>query len=81
MKLLVLLLVVFFALWLWKRTGTRRTRTPSQAPIPPNTPSSAMVSCQHCHVHLPQDEGVIGVLGLYCSQAHRNAAGDRSPPL
>jgi len=79
MKLWVFIGVVFFALWLWKRGRSRGLKGPSPAATPPNSSPNAMVCCPHCRVHFPQDEGVIGVLGLYCSAAHRNAAGDRSP--
>jgi uncharacterized protein len=79
MKMAILLLAVLFGIWLWKRSRVRHTKPPSQKPVKPNSEPNTMVSCLHCRIHFPQDEGALGVLGLYCSQAHRHAAGDRSP--
>lgn len=78
MKLLLLLGVLLFAVWLWRsaRTGERPQQPPEAAP-PPDT--SAMVQCLHCQVHLPAEEAVLGVCGPYCGTAHRSAAGDTSP--
>ena len=78
MKLLVLLLVLFFALWLWRRGRSEASKPKSQQP--PSAPQiPQMVQCLHCQVHLPLEEAVQGALGSYCSAAHCSAAGDRLP--
>ena len=74
MKLLVLLLVILAAVWLWQRG--RRVPPPGRRAERKALP---MVRCHHCGVHLPHDEAVTGTRGQYCSTAHRNAAGDRNP--
>lgn len=72
MKYLVLAVVVLAVLWLLR--GKRGTpRPPGGATKPPQT----MVACAHCGVHLPRGEAVAGADGLYCSEAHRLAQGDR----
>ena len=59
MKLLVLLLVIPAAVWLWQR-GRRAERK-----------ALPMVRCHHCGVHLPGSDAVNGRDGAYCSVAHR----------
>jgi uncharacterized protein len=81
MKFLILLLVILFGVWLWKRSQTLKSRPP-KAPSPPkDTGPQTMVACLHCQTHLPNEDAVRGVLGVYCSIAHREAAGDKSPPV
>lgn len=78
MKLLLVLAVVCFAVWLWRRG---RTLPPNNA-APPSTPApdvAPMVPCLHCQLHMPLNEAVRGQLGFYCSAAHRQAAGDHAP--
>ncbi|MEN9888136.1 MAG: hypothetical protein RL559_173 [Pseudomonadota bacterium] len=76
MKYLFWLLVVLLVGWAWRRS--RAKASPPSAPPTPAHPQD-MVVCLHCGVHLPQAEAVAGTLGLYCSSAHRSAAGDRNP--
>jgi uncharacterized protein len=71
MKLLVVLLVVLFGVWLW-----RSRRLADKRPPPPARPA-AMVTCDVCGVHLPQADALTsttGVTGVYCSPAHRQQA-------
>lgn len=73
MKYLLLIVVVLAVLWL-ARAGRSRgaERPPTGVPAP-----QTMVACAHCGVHLPRGEAVAGAQGLYCSEAHRLARGDR----
>lgn len=73
MKYLLLLLVVAAVLG-WARSRARRVKREPPA-APPALQS--MVPCAHCGLHLPRAEAVPGTLGLYCSEAHRRARGDR----
>jgi uncharacterized protein len=38
---------------------------------------SAMHACDHCGVHLPESDMTKGRVGRYCSESHRQAAGDQ----
>ena len=66
MKLLVLLLVILLAVWLWQRG--RRVSAPGRQAERKALP---MVRCHHCGVHLPGSDAVSGRDGAYCSVAHR----------
>ncbi len=69
MKLLVLLLVLLVAVWLWQRG--RRLPPSAEAPRRAEPPALPMVRCQRCGVHVPGNEVVTGRAGSYCSAAHR----------
>lgn len=75
MKYVVLVLVIAAVLW-WARS---RARTRSVERKPPAAPPAleAIVPCAHCGVHLPRAEAVPGALGVYCSDEHCRARGDR----
>ena len=71
-----MLLTLLAAVWLIKRSIARR-RAPdvarrSAAKALPET----LPACRHCGTHVPASEAVHGRLGVYCSQAHAQAAGD-----
>ena len=73
MKFLLFLAIVLLGVWLW-RSG-RRGHTPSQTDTsaPPPGPQD-MVRCTRCGVHLPHNEAVVGRIGLYCGDEHRQQA-------
>ena len=73
MKALVVLLVVLFGVWLWRR-GRRLDAPP--APPPPRSDGAVqpMVACARCGVHVPQSSAVAGRAGVYCGEAHRREA-------
>jgi uncharacterized protein len=67
MKYLFLLLIVFAGIW-W----IRQQRKPDQ----PSTKKSApqvMLPCAHCGTHVPEDDAIRGIQGVYCSKAHRDS--------
>ena len=74
MKALVVLLVILFGVWLWRRGhALHAPPTPPRAPrVSP--PAQPMVSCTRCGVHLPQSLAVRGRQGDYCCEAHRREA-------
>lgn len=74
MKFLLILAAVLGLVWLL-RSG-RRGSKPSQAEAsaPPPAGPQDMVRCARCGVHLPHDEAVVGHIGLYCSNEHRQQA-------
>ena len=83
MKILLLLLTILFAVWLWRRNRlnalndrkSKSTQTDSSANNPASEPSP-MQACSHCGVHMPTAEMVQGQRGIYCSLAHSQAAAD-----
>ena len=77
MKYLFLLLVVLVVIWALKRGRAANPSAPTKAAEAPKP--SEMVTCAHCGIHLPHEEAVTGLQGLYCSTEHRAAAQDRNP--
>jgi uncharacterized protein len=83
LKILLFLLTVLFAVWLWRRNrlnALNERQSKSSETAKPNNASplepSPMQACLHCGVHMPATDMVQGKRGLYCSQAHRQAAAD-----
>jgi len=86
LKIFIFLLVVLFGVWLWRRNRLNALKE-KQKDKPFNASSqgnakdalqepSAMHACHHCGVHLPESDMVQGRVGRYCSESHRQAAGD-----
>ncbi len=67
--LIILLALMFFVL------GFKRAR-PAAPPAEKKKPGPAtpqdMLSCAHCGLHLPRDEALPGMGGVFCSAAHRS---------
>ncbi|SEA99303.1 PP0621 family protein [Variovorax sp. YR216] len=77
MKYLLVLAVVFIAIWFWRKGRQEELR--SRPPPPPAQPAvgapKEMVRCAHCGLHLPATDAVRGNAGrIYCSAAHRKTA-------
>lgn len=74
MKFLLVFLVVMLVAWRWRsdrsdaQLEARRKQSAAH-----NTPQ-AMVRCELCGVHLPQNDAVTGQRGSYCCTAHRQKA-------
>jgi uncharacterized protein len=66
-KLLLLLAILAFVVWLLVRQ--RKADTHGEAPKP--RPAEKMVTCAHCGVHLPESEAVSFEGRHYCSAEHR----------
>lgn len=80
MKYLLVLGVVLFAVWLWRRNRDEEAQDRAQEharrapPTPPPPVEVAdMVACAHCGLHVPRGEAVAANGRLYCSDAHRQA--------
>lgn len=78
MKYLIVIMVVLFGVWLWRRN--REDPEPALKSKDSRTTSSStsaeaqlVVSCARCGVHVPQGEASKGAFGSYCSPAHRQA--------
>lgn len=83
MKFALILALLVLVLWFWRgqRRGRNRPRSGSakSSAIPQNEGSVAateIVACSRCQLHLPRQDALLGKLGLYCSAAHKQAAGD-----
>ena len=71
MKYLIVILVVVVAAWMLtrsRRTGPSAARAAADGEAP-----LAMVQCNHCGLHLPRAEAVVGDHGTFCSEEHRLA--------
>jgi len=93
LKIFIFLLAVLFGVWLWRRNRLNALKekqkdkphnASSQGNGNGNTNAkvdlqepSAMHACDHCGVHLPESDMVKGRTGRYCSESHRQAAGDQ----
>lgn len=76
MKYLLVVLVVLFAIWLWRHNRREPPQQTHRQPPPPAAflaPPQDMVACAHCGLHLPLNDAVPGArVGVYyCGQAHR----------
>jgi uncharacterized protein len=87
LKIFIFLLAVLFGVWLWRRNRLNALQEKQQdkshtaasqvnAKVDLQEPS-AMHACDHCGVHLPEPDMVKGRAGRYCSESHRQAAGDQ----
>jgi uncharacterized protein len=89
LKIFIFLLAVLFGVWLWRRNRLNafkeKQQDKSHNAAPQGNASSkvdlqepsAMHACDHCGVHLPESDMVKGRAGRYCSESHRQAAGDQ----
>jgi len=87
LKIFIFLLVVLFGVWWWRRNRLNALKEKQQdkshnaasqgnAKVDLQEPS-AMHACDHCGVHLPESDMSKGRVGRYCSDSHRQAAGDQ----
>lgn len=77
MKIVVILLAVFAAIWFFK--ASRRGAGSTPKPPPKQTgntevPALDMVRCHFCDVHLPRPDAIEGKQGSYCSLEHQRRA-------
>jgi uncharacterized protein len=77
MKIVVILLAIFAAIWFFKasRRGTSGTaKRESKKPENSDAPALDMVRCNFCEVHLPRPDAIEGKNGSYCSLEHQRKA-------
>ena len=83
MKYLLVLAVLWVAIWLWRKNRreemreAEREQKAARAQRPPAAPAAphAMLRCAHCGVHLPASDAIAGPgEAVYCRAAHRQAA-------
>jgi uncharacterized protein len=75
-KVLIIALAVALLLWLLFGRARRHDKPPRGTR---HGGAEEMVSCAHCGVHLPRSEALAARSLHYCSAAHRDALGDKSP--
>jgi uncharacterized protein len=80
-KYLLVFIVLFIAIWLFRkgqredeREAARKARPAPPAAQPTVGAPQAMLRCAHCGLHLPATDAIAGPSGIYCSAAHRRAA-------
>jgi len=82
MKYLLVLAVLWVAIWLWRKNRREEMRDAQREkaaraerqPAAPAAPK-AMLRCAHCGLHLPASDALGGPGdAVYCSAAHREAA-------
>ncbi len=73
MKLLLILALLLFGVWLWRSKRTARPELKRQKSQTPQAPLE-MVSCPLCSVHVSREDAVQGGKGFYCSLDHRQRA-------
>lgn len=91
MKFLIFLLAVLFGVWLWRKNRLRtllekqKNQDENSAKAGPKAANSQtslqpspMLACHHCGLHMPESDMLKGLAGPYCTEAHRQAAGDRA---
>lgn len=78
MKYLLVLVVVFVGVWMWRHNRIASTQDKKQDAERETTRAQTqqiMVSCAHCGLHLPQTEALSGPGGVaeqwFCSSEHR----------
>ncbi len=73
MKLVLVLAVVLFGIWLWRTNREaqpkRNLKNPESAAVPLD-----MVCCALCSVHVPVADAVKGKKGVYCGADHFHRA-------
>ncbi|MBM3361971.1 MAG: hypothetical protein FJY42_04785 [Betaproteobacteria bacterium] len=81
MKYVLLIALALGLIWWWRllvRKNQARPKDAAPASPPPPGPADDMIACDHCGLHLPRSEALIGARGTYCSAAHREATEGRS---
>ena len=78
MKYLLVFVVVFIGIWMWRHNRIAATQDKKQQSDREKTRTQTqqtMVSCAHCGLHLPQTEALPGPGGVaeqwFCSSEHR----------
>jgi uncharacterized protein len=80
MKYLLIFGLTIAVIWLWqgKRRSAlnekKRQQKPKTQSNPRQLPTTEIVACDVCSVHLPQTEALTSGHGIYCSEAHRRQA-------
>ena len=80
MKYLLIFGLTIAVIWLWqgKRRSALSEKTRQQKPNnqgrPRQLPTTEIVACDVCSVHLPRAEALTNGSAVYCIEAHRRQA-------
>ncbi len=72
MSRLILLLAIATLVWLIYSAHKRRSEAAKRAR--PRRITTRMVRCDHCGLHVPENEAIQGQGRHYCSEEHRRLA-------
>lgn len=70
MKYLILFVLISVVWWMWKKRNEPANKTPTNRDPAPQK----MLTCAHCGVHFPENDGLSEGERAFCSEAHRLAA-------
>jgi hypothetical protein len=73
LKIFIFLLAVLFGVWLWRRNRLNAFKEKQQD----KAHNAASQGNDKAKVDLPESDMVKGRAGRYCSESHRQAAGDQ----
>lgn len=83
MKYAFVLILIGLVFWVWRSqrlSGKKKSGEQGNAKSAKSAhtlgPSTEIVACAICKVHLPRPDAVLGAHGVYCSAAHKQQAGD-----
>lgn len=83
MKYALVFAMLGIAVWFWRAQRlNRKNASSSQAKGASSIKSAVlgratkMVACRVCQLHLPSQDALPGQNGVYCSEAHKQVAGD-----
>ena len=83
MKYVLVLALIALVFWFWRSqrlSGKNRRASENSMKNAqnrnPSTPADEIAPCSICQVHLPRKDLLRGHNGLYCSEAHKQLAGD-----
>lgn len=80
MKYLLLIALLLLYLFGLKRVRPRRSAPPPADQKPHKAGPQQMVSCSECGLHMPADEALPGLGGVFCCAEHRAAYEERRGP-
>ncbi len=74
MKFVLFVAAVVVLIWLLRGTIGRRLDRDEVPPAPTEADAPRqIVACAQCGLHLPRDDALPGLGGVFCSEAHRAA--------
>ena len=83
MKYALVFVLIGLVFWVWrsqrlvrKKKSAEEVDSKSANHSRALAPSTEIVACAVCNVHLPRPEAITGTHGLYCSVAHKQQAHD-----
>lgn len=83
MKYALIFALLGLVFWFWRSQRLNRkneaggpAKSAASAASAVAGPATEIVACSVCRLHLPRQEALPGQKGQYCSEAHKQLAGD-----